>query len=48
MALHAKVDEARGPAVLDINPLYSRIEHGVPKHRLPMHSMDPNAARFRS
>ncbi len=44
MALHAKVDEARGPAVLDINPLYSRIEHPVPKHRLPMHSMDPDAA----
>ena len=44
MALHAKVDEARGPAVLDINPLYCRIEHPVPKHRLPMHSMDPDAA----
>jgi glutamate decarboxylase len=44
MALHAKVDEAHGPAVLDINPLYSRIEHPVPKHRLPMHSMEPDAA----
>ena len=44
MALHAKVDEARGPAVLDINPLYCRIEHPVPKHRLPAHSLDPDAA----
>jgi glutamate decarboxylase len=44
MALHAKVDEARGPAVLDINPLYGRIEHPVPKHRLPAHAMDPDAA----
>jgi len=44
MALHAKVDEASGPAVLDINPLYCRIEHSVPKHQLPMHSMDPDAA----
>ena len=44
MALHAKVDEARGPELLDINPLYSRIDHAVPKHRLPMHSMDPDAA----
>jgi len=44
VALHAKVDEARGPAVLDINPLYGRIEHPVPKHRLPPHAMDPDAA----
>jgi glutamate decarboxylase len=44
MALHAKVDEARGPALLDINPLYCRIDHAVPKHRLPAHSMDPDAA----
>jgi glutamate decarboxylase len=44
MALHAKVDETRGPAVLDINPLYCRIDHPVPKHRLPAHSMDPDAA----
>jgi glutamate decarboxylase len=44
MALHAKVDEARGPAVVDINPLYCRIEHPVPKHRLPVHSMEPDAA----
>jgi len=44
MALHPKVDEARGPALLDINPLYCRIDHPVPKHRLPMHSMEPDAA----
>jgi len=44
MALHATVDEARGPALLDINPLYGRIEHPVPKHRLPAHAMDPDAA----
>jgi glutamate decarboxylase len=44
MALHTKVDEARGPELLDINPLYCRIDHAVPKHRLPMHSMDPDAA----
>jgi glutamate decarboxylase len=44
MALHAKVDEPRGPAVLDMNPLYGRIEHPVPKHRLPAQAMDPDAA----
>jgi len=44
MPLHAKVDEAHGPAVLDLNPLYCRIGHAVPRHRLPAQSMDPAAA----
>jgi glutamate decarboxylase len=44
MPLHAKVDEAHGPAVLDLNPLYGRIEHAVPRHRLAAQPMDPAAA----
>jgi glutamate decarboxylase len=44
MPLHAKVDEAHGPAVLDLNPLYCRVGHAVPRHRLPAQSMDPAAA----
>jgi len=44
MPLHAKVDEAHGPALLDLNPVYTRIEHAVPKHRLPAQPMDPTAA----
>jgi glutamate decarboxylase len=44
MPLHAKVDEAHGPAVLDLNPLYCRIEHAVPRHRLPPQPMDPAVA----
>jgi glutamate decarboxylase len=44
MPLHAKVDEAHGPDVLDLNPIYSRNEHAVPRHRLPAQPMDPAAA----
>jgi glutamate decarboxylase len=44
MPLHAKIDEARGPAILDLNPVYCRIEHAVPRHRLPAEPMDPAAA----
>jgi glutamate decarboxylase len=44
MPLHAKVDEAHGPAHIDCNPVYCRIEHGVPKHQLPANSMDPDVA----
>jgi len=44
MPLHAKVDEAHGPAVLNLNPLYCRVGHAVPRHRLPAQSMDPAAA----
>jgi glutamate decarboxylase len=44
MPLHAKVDEAHGPAVLDLNPVYCRIEHAVPRHRLPAQPMDPAIA----
>ncbi len=44
MPLHAKVDEAHGPAQIDCNPVYCRIEHGVPKHQLPASSMDPDVA----
>jgi glutamate decarboxylase len=45
MALHAKVDEARGQAELDVNPVYGRdIAHPIPRHRIPMHPMPPDAA----
>jgi len=44
MPLHAKVDEAHGPAVLDLNSVYSRIQHAIPQHRLPAQPMDPAAA----
>jgi len=44
MPLHAKVDEAHGPAVLDLNPVYCRIDHAVPRHRMPAQPMDPAAA----
>jgi glutamate decarboxylase len=44
MPLHAKVDEAHGPALLDLNPVYTRIEHAVPRHRLAAQPMDPTAA----
>ncbi len=44
MPLHAKVDEAHGPAELDLNPVYCRIDHPVPRHRLPAEPMDPAAA----
>jgi glutamate decarboxylase len=44
MPLHTKVDEAHGPAVLDLSPVYGRIEHAVPRHRLPAQPMDPAAA----
>src|ERR1700739_1680647 len=44
MPLHAKVDEAHGPALLDLNPVYTRIEHAVPRHRLAAQPMDPAAA----
>jgi len=44
MPLHAKVDEAHGPAELDLNPVYCRIDHAVPRHRLPAEPMDPAVA----
>jgi len=44
MPLHAKVDEAHGPALLDLNPVYTRIEHAVPRHRLAAQPTDPAAA----
>ena len=44
MPLHAKVDEAHGPAQLDVNPLYCQIEHPVPRHRLPAAPMPPDVA----
>ena len=45
MALHAKIDETGGPAILDLKPTYVReLEHPVPKHQLPMHSMAPGTA----
>ena len=44
MALHAKVDEPRGAAELDTNPLYCRIEHPVPRHQLPAHPMPADVA----
>jgi glutamate decarboxylase len=43
MALHAKVDDIGGPAVLD--PAYVLdLEHPVPKHQLPHHAMAPDTA----
>jgi glutamate decarboxylase len=44
MPLHAKVDEAHGPAELDLNPVYCRIDHPVPRHQLPAEPMDPAVA----
>jgi len=45
MALHAKVDEARGPAELHINPVYGRdVAHPIPRHQIPAHPMPPDAA----
>src|SRR6266481_470208 len=45
MPLHAKVDETRGEAELDIHPVYSRdILHVIPKNRIPAHPMPPDAA----
>jgi glutamate decarboxylase len=44
MALHAKVDEPHGPELLDVHPLYCRLDHAVPRHQLPLQSMDPEAA----
>ena len=45
MALHAKVDEAGGPAELDLSPAYGhKLEHPVPKHELPHHPMPADMA----
>src|ERR1700739_132796 len=44
MPLHAKVDEAHGPALLDLNPVYTRIEQAAPRHGLAAQPMDPAAA----
>ena len=45
MPLHAKVDETHGEAELDIHPVYGHdILHAIPKHRIPVHPMPPNAA----
>jgi glutamate decarboxylase len=44
MALQAKVDETRGPALLDVNPVYCQIQHAVPKHQLPARAMSPDVA----
>jgi glutamate decarboxylase len=44
MPLHTKVDESHGPAVLDLNPVYCRIDHAVPRHRLSAQPVDPATA----
>ncbi|MGO8959297.1 MAG: glutamate decarboxylase [Streptosporangiaceae bacterium] len=45
MALHEKVDETAGSAILDLKPTYVReLEHPVPKHQLPLQSMAPATA----
>jgi glutamate decarboxylase len=44
MPLHAKVDEVRGPAELELNPVYCQIEHSVPRHRIPAGPMSPDVA----
>jgi glutamate decarboxylase len=45
MPLHAKVDETHGEAELDIHPVYGRdVAHAIPKHRIPVHPMPPDAA----
>jgi glutamate decarboxylase len=44
MALHTKADEPREPAELNVNPLYSQIDHPVPRNHLPAGPMPPDAA----
>ncbi len=44
MPLHAKADEPEGLEELDLTPVYSRIEHAIPRHRLPAQATDPDVA----
>jgi glutamate decarboxylase len=44
MALHARGSEPRAADDLDINPMYVRADHEVPRYRLPAHEMLPSTA----
>ena len=44
MALHEKVDETHGPDEIDLSPIYGRIEHPIPRHRIPPYPMAPDTA----
>ena len=44
MPLHAKVDEPDEPAELVVSPIYCRLEHPIPKHRIPLRPTDPAVA----
>ena len=45
MPLHARVEESHSEAELDLHPVYGRdVAHSIPKHRIPIHPMPPDAA----